>query len=98
VPFPNPATQFKKGNPGGPGRPKTGVLSKILNEILADADDADARAIVRALVDEAKHGSIAHIKEIFDRVEGKPTESKGDEGHGAKVAEILDDDIETNPA
>jgi hypothetical protein len=89
-PNPSPETRFKPGNPGGPGRkPGTKMLSTLLREALAEADEDDAKAIVRALIREARTGSIAHIKEVFDRTDGKATEADDDDRH-ADAQQLLD--------
>lgn len=63
---------FMPGNNANPsGRPKGSVsLSTLLRNLLAKHPD-EAEEIVMALVREGKGGSLGHIKEIFERTEGK---------------------------
>ncbi len=71
--------RFKPGQSGNPGgKPKTKFLTKMLLEILEKGIPGDSRrrsyaeALVQKLVHEAVlRGNIAHLREIFERVEGK---------------------------
>jgi hypothetical protein len=75
------ATQFKAGNPGGPGRPKKSPLTDALRRILDD--ERNANALAMALFRKAMKGSYQEFKEIADRVEGKAAqrETESDGGH-----------------
>lgn len=55
----------QSGNPGG--RPKD-FLSRLLRETTSDED---ARTVVETLRSFAKAGKIEHIREFWDRFEGK---------------------------
>jgi uncharacterized protein DUF5681 len=80
---------FEKGNPhvfkpgvsGNPaGRPKSRALSEELRARLREQypgkDDATyATMVARKLIDLAVAGEIPAIKEVFDRVEGKPRQA-----------------------
>jgi hypothetical protein len=72
------ATQFKLGNPGGPGRPKRSPLTDALRRILDDERNADALAM--ALFRKAMKGSYQEFKEIADRVEGKSSVCETENG------------------
>lgn len=82
-------TQFKQGNPGGPGRPKgsvslTTLLKKALKETtiaghkLPDGVNA-ADFLIQAVIKHAVGGNGAYMKEIFSRVDGPPQEPADDE-------------------
>ena len=72
---------FQKGTSGNPnGRPKVITLSEALRQQLVQkAPGADEREyvteIARVLCDEAVKGNIMAIREIFDRLEGKPRQA-----------------------
>lgn len=70
---------FQKGQSGNPnGRPKS---SKLFNDMLrlaingADGDMAELRKIADKLVEKAVAGDIQAIKEVADRLDGKPHQS-----------------------
>ena len=72
--FPNPDTQFKSGNPGGPGRPrKDPITAEIREQLLAaDADGVTAAAaIVAAMIRKARRGSVAAFVKLTERAEGR---------------------------
>ena len=50
MPFPNPPTQFKVGNPGGPGRPRKSSLIAQLEQQLWERLP-DGRTTAEAIVD-----------------------------------------------
>jgi len=72
---------FQPGRSGNPhGRPKKRTLSEELRaraeEQYAGRDDATyARTVAEKLFDLAVAGEIAAIKEIFDRLEGRPRQA-----------------------
>ena len=67
--------RFAKGNPGGPGNPFARRVARQRTLIQEAVTDEDLRAIVRALVERAKGGDIAAIREVLNRVVGKAPES-----------------------
>ncbi len=75
--FPNKATQFQPGNPGGPGRPKKTPLTDAYRDKLGKLvpDDPEHRTYAQFLADvifaKAVDGDIVAAKEIADRTEGK---------------------------
>lgn len=79
MPFPNKATQFKKGNKANPTGKNGYVELKRLTAELIDQlkanDNAAGKAIVKAWVSKAKKGSFVHLKELLDRTEGKVKEA-----------------------
>jgi hypothetical protein len=78
-PNPSPATRFKPGNTANPGGRPRDVLSRELREALTPED---RKAIIGTLLAFAKAGKIEHIREVFDRVEGKAIarQEQGDPG------------------
>jgi hypothetical protein len=67
--------RFAKGNPGGPGNPFARQVANLRKLILEAVTEEDLREIVRALVERAKGGDIAAIREVLNRVAGKAPES-----------------------
>jgi hypothetical protein len=69
------ATQFKAGNPGGPGRPRTAKFSEAAREILAEIDaksgETNAGCLVRHCFKKAMHGSARHLELLLAYAEGK---------------------------
>jgi len=80
---------FEKGNPhawkqgqsGNPvGRPKSRTLSEHLRDRLKEqfpgrSDATYGRMVAEALVDRAINGDVMAIREVYDRVEGKPKQT-----------------------
>jgi len=78
---PREDTQFKKGNPGGPGRPRKDKcipdLLRRIGEEKADLDDVDytnLEAVMRVVYELALDGTQWAVNFIADRTEGKPTQ------------------------
>jgi hypothetical protein len=70
--------EFKPGKSGNPkGRPPTRGLLVHLRKQLEDATEGQAaeELIAQKLVDLAKAGDLAAIRECFDRIEGRPKQS-----------------------
>ncbi len=69
---------FKPGESGNPaGRPKVRTLSEELRARLQEQYRGKdgrtySRLVAEALVDRAINGDVVAIREVFDRVEGKP--------------------------
>jgi hypothetical protein len=67
------------GNPGG--RPKSTPISDLLRELLEQPrpNDPDkrpyAKVIAESLLERASKGDLQAVREIADRVEGKPAQS-----------------------
>lgn len=70
----NPSGRFAKGNAGGPGNPYARKVAKLRSVMLQAVTQADMKAIVKKLVDEAKGGDVRAAKEVLDRCLGKPIE------------------------
>lgn len=66
--------RFLKGSIANPtGRPKKGTaLTDVMREILETEPDLKSQ-IVRVLLEGAKKGDISFIREVLDRIDGKPT-------------------------
>lgn len=81
--------QFKPGQSGNPaGRPKGQSVTAILRQVV-DADDSTlAEQLVRKLVDRAIGGDIRAIREVLDRLEGKPRQSIAVSREETRSAEV----------
>ncbi len=87
----NPATQFKPGNPGG-GRPPRDHITRHLHELLElPAKTPVGRKIAKTLLDMALKRNMQVIREVLDRVEGRPSISIG--GVPGEPIEIAGDRI-----
>lgn len=64
--------RFAAGNAGGPGNPHAARVAQLRATLLAAVTDDDIRAIVATLVAQAKGGDLAAIRELLDRLLGKP--------------------------
>ena len=65
--------RFAPGNPGGPGNPHAGSVSKLRAAILRAVDEGDIEAIIKKLVQQARSGDLPAVKELLDRCVGKPS-------------------------
>lgn len=65
--------RFTPGNPGGPGNPHAGSVSKLRAAILRAVDEGDIEAIIKKLVQQARSGDLPAVKELLDRCVGKPS-------------------------
>lgn len=64
--------QFTKGNKGGPGNPYAQQVARLRTVIINAVTDDDLELIVARLVEDAKGGDLAAIRELFSRLLGKP--------------------------
>jgi hypothetical protein len=87
VPKPENLTPWKRGQSGNPGGySKTRRMASALNTYIKLSGATED--IVAALVQGAKDGNIQHIREIFDRIDGKvPTPVEVIEDDGPDYAE-----------
>jgi len=70
VPKPENLRPWKPGESGNKGgHSKQRRMASALNVYLELSGDTEA--IIRALVQGAKDGNIQHIREVFDRIDGK---------------------------
>ena len=72
---------FEKGRSGNPGgrraeKPITDAIRMALSEEHADTGKKKLRVLAQKLVDEAIDGNVQAMKEVADRMEGKPAQSK----------------------
>jgi hypothetical protein len=77
MPFPNPDTQFKRGGPGGPGRPRTKTILEAVRERLAESP-GDERTLAQAvadkwleMIDEGGQTGVAALKFLVEMMHGK---------------------------
>ncbi len=73
---------FKPGQSGNPrGRPKSITLSEAYRKMLAAVDETDperrtrAEVLAEQMYAKAKTGDVSALREIADRVEGKPRQT-----------------------
>ncbi len=66
--------RFAQGNSGGPGNPHAGKVAKLRSALLAAVTEEDVRQIVERLVQLAKDGDLAAVRELFLRTIGRPLE------------------------
>jgi hypothetical protein len=66
--------RFLKGSIANPtGRPKKGTaLADVMRDILETEPDLK-NGIIRVLLEGARRGDIAFIREVLDRIDGRPT-------------------------
>ena len=74
-----PLKPFPKGVSGNPGgRRKKPLIDKWLEECLVADDSKTAKQLAEKLVSMAAHGSLAALKLIAERTEGRPMRSPSD--------------------
>ncbi|MEE8607595.1 MAG: DUF5681 domain-containing protein [Nitrospiraceae bacterium] len=83
--------RFKKGESGNPsGRPKTKLLTQAYRELLEQISGPKknrktlAQVLAQNAVEQAKKGSLAALKEITDRTEGKAVQPLSHSGLGSE--------------
>jgi len=67
--------RFTQGNPGGPGNPDTKRTAELRSTIREAVTPEDMAEVMGVLIEKAKAGELAAIRELFDRTIGKATES-----------------------
>ncbi len=67
-----PNGRFAKGNLGGPGNPHASRTARLRAMLLDNVTDDDFKTVVAKLVAMAKGGDLAAIRELLDRMMGKP--------------------------
>jgi HPt (histidine-containing phosphotransfer) domain-containing protein len=77
---------FKPGQSGNPGgRRLKPMVDRMLEQALVKNDSETAKVIADKLVSMAKHGSLAAIKLIAERTEGRPQKNPADTPQKAEV-------------
>jgi hypothetical protein len=77
---PENLTPWKPGQSGNPGgRPKRKPLTDKLLEVLEDPKELEV--LVRVWLKQAQKGSVMHLREILDRVEGRVPQPLSVSGH-----------------
>ena len=87
-------SQFQRGNPGGPGRPKGSSLSRHLRAILEEEHKGVTvgEALVRIATQRALKGDFRFFKEVFDRAEGRSVERRV-QAETRPLEEMTDDEL-----
>lgn len=81
----------KGGQPGNDNGRKAKIWSDALRKAVIDKDHKKLRKIANVLVQKALDGDMAALKELGDRLEGKPIqaiEGTGDDGELALTLKI----------
>ena len=65
--------RFAKRNPGGPGNPYPRRVAALRQALLNCVTEEDIIAVAKAVIEEAKTGSIPAAKLLFQYVLGKPS-------------------------
>lgn len=86
--------RFLPGNPGGPGNPFIKRVAKLRALLLDAVGEADLREIVQKLVESAKAGDMVAVRELFNRLFGRPGEAVEPDRVIELVARIRADEIE----
>lgn len=87
---PPAASQFAPGNPGGPGRPKGNIITR-LKELIEDGYEGKdlADLIAKKIAAEAARGDHRFAKMLLDRLYGLPAITiQGPEGGPIKLIHI----------
>jgi hypothetical protein len=67
--------QFAPGNKGGPGNPYAAAIGKLRSALLKAVTPNEIEAVAKALIDKAKTGDVPAIRELLDRILGRPVEA-----------------------
>jgi len=67
--------RFTKGNAGGPGNPFAAQVGKLRAAMYGAVTEADIKAVVIKLVEQAKSGDMTAARILFSRVFGRPLEA-----------------------
>ena len=67
-----PDGRFVAGNSGGPGNPLASKVHRLRSLIHQCVTEEDFRQVIAKLLELAKDGDLAAIRELLDRMMGKP--------------------------
>lgn len=89
-PNPSPETRFGPNNPGGrrPDTPEQKIMKKVIKELVKEYKEDLAQILPElkpVLIQKALGGDLASIKEIHDRVMGKPEQQTDITSKGEKI-------------
>lgn len=88
---------YKKGESGNPGgKPKEAKQFRdALNVAIkrAEGDRTKLAAMAEALVDKAVAGDVTAIREVADRLDGKPHQTAEITHHRGRAEELSDDEL-----
>jgi hypothetical protein len=65
--------KFAKGNPGGPGNPYNRRVARLRSAAIKAVTPDDISKVIATLLEAAKGGDVAAIRELLDRTIGKPS-------------------------
>jgi len=85
--------RFVKGYAGGPGNPHSKAVNSFRAAILEATTREDMLEIWAVLIENAKAGDLRAIREVFDRVIGKPKESVEIVGDMRETVVLVSDGI-----
>lgn len=87
------AGRFVKGCPPGPGNPGAKAVARFRAAMLEAVTEDDVRAVVRALVEQARGGNVPAIREFLERVVGRvplPAIEGGEAGEGQRIFVVVE--------
>lgn len=64
--------RFTTGNRLGRGNPHAAKVARLRSALLESVSEEDVRAVVEALLREAKAGNVQAVKELLERTLGRP--------------------------
>lgn len=90
IPIRDPRGRFLPGGPGGPGNPHARRVAELRSALFAAVSADDLRAVVAAMLSQAKRGDVAAAKLILSYTVGKPQEIDAAALESSVLAERLD--------
>lgn len=67
--------RFAPGNAGGPGNPAGGQAERLRHALVNAVTENDIADIAAALIASAKTGDVQAVRELLNRVLGRPTDA-----------------------
>lgn len=67
--------RFSAGNPGGPGNPLGSKIARLRSALVSAVTEEDIEAIAKTLITQAIAGDMAAVRELFNRLLGRPLEA-----------------------